>query len=60
MGSAALGGVLRGHNRWRSAEQCGHLLEEFVEHAEQEPENLSDDLTKLAQIASRIISEVSG
>ena len=35
------------------------LLEEFVEHAEQEPENLSDDLTKLAQIARRIISSVS-
>jgi hypothetical protein len=35
------------------------LLEEFVEHAEQEPETLSDDLTKLAQIARRIISEVS-
>ena len=35
------------------------LLEEFVEHADQEPENLSDDLTKLAQIARRIISEVS-
>jgi hypothetical protein len=101
--------ILRGHNRWKSADQCGHhphpgthpmivtterdwggwrvpgaeydldpyriehqaevivrapifmkLLEEFVEHAEQEPENLSDDLTKLAQIARRIISEVSG
>ena len=99
---------LRGHNRWKSAEQCGHhphpgthpmvvtterdwggwrvpgaeydldpyrierqaeiivrapifmkLLEEFVEYADQEPENLSDDLTKLAQIARRIISEVS-
>ena len=25
-----------------------------------EPENLSDDLTKLAQIARRIMSEVSG
>jgi hypothetical protein len=25
------------------------LLEEFVEYADQEPENLSDDLTKLAQ-----------
>ena len=33
--------------------------EEFVEYADQEPENLSDDLTKLAQIARRIISEVS-
>jgi hypothetical protein len=27
------------------------LLEEIVEHGEQEPENLSDDLTQLAQIA---------
>jgi len=35
------------------------LLEEFVEYADQEPENLSEDLTKLAQIARRIISEVS-
>ena len=35
------------------------LLEEFVEYADQEPENLSDDLTKLAQIARRIISEAS-
>ena len=100
--------VVRGHNRWKSAEQCGHhphpgihpmvvtterdwggwrvpgaeydldpnrverqaeiivrapifmkLLEEFVEYADQEPENLSEDLTKLAQIARGIISEVS-
>jgi hypothetical protein len=100
--------VVRGHNRWKSAEQCGHhphpgthpmvvtterdwggwrvpgaeydldpnrverqaeiivralifmkLVEEFVEYADQEPENLSEDLTKLAQIARRIISEVS-
>jgi hypothetical protein len=36
------------------------VLEEFVEHAEQEPENLSDDLTELAQSARRVISEVSG
>ena len=35
------------------------LLEEFVEYADQEPENLSHDLTKLAQLARRIISEVS-
>ena len=35
------------------------LLEEIVEHGEQEPENLSDDLTQLAQIARRIISEVT-
>jgi hypothetical protein len=26
------------------------LLEEFLQHVEQEPENLSDDMTKLAQI----------
>jgi hypothetical protein len=101
--------VLRGHNRWKSAEQCGHhphpgthpmvvtterdwggwrvpgaeydldpyrierqaeiivrapifmkLLEEFVEYADQEAENLGEDLTKLAQIARRILSEVSG
>jgi hypothetical protein len=100
--------IVRGHNRWKSEEQCGHhphpgthpmivtterdwggwrvpgaeydldphrierqaeiivrapifmkLLEEFVDYADQEPENLSDDLTKLAQIARRIISEVS-
>ena len=35
------------------------LIEEFVQHAEQEPENLSYDLTKLAQIARRILSEFS-
>jgi hypothetical protein len=35
------------------------LLEEFVERAEQEPENLSEDMTKLAQLACRIISEIS-
>jgi hypothetical protein len=35
------------------------LLEDFVRHADHEPENLSDDLTKLAQVARRIISEVS-
>jgi hypothetical protein len=34
-------------------------LEDFVQHADHEPENLSDDLTKLAQVARRIISEVS-
>jgi hypothetical protein len=37
----------------------GPRLLEFVEYADQEPENVSDDLTKLAQIARRIISEVS-
>ena len=36
------------------------LLEEFVERAEQESGTLSDDLTKLARIARRIIGEVSG
>jgi hypothetical protein len=100
--------VLRGHNRWKSAEHCPHhphpgthpmivtterdwggwrvpgaeydldpyrierqaemivrapifmkLLEQFVEYADQEPENLGEDLTKLVQIARRIISEVS-
>jgi hypothetical protein len=35
------------------------LLEEFLEHAEQEPENLSDDLTKLAQVARRILGELA-
>jgi hypothetical protein len=35
------------------------LLEEFVQHAEQEPENLSDDLVKLAQLARRVISETA-
>jgi hypothetical protein len=34
------------------------LLEEFVQHAEEEPENLSHDLTKLAQVARRIIGEM--
>ncbi len=35
------------------------LLEEFVQQADHEPENLSHDLTKLAQIVRRVISEVS-
>ncbi len=100
--------VVRGQNRWKSAEQCGHhpypgthptvmtserdwggwrvpgaeydldpfrverqaqiiarapafmkLLQEFVDHAEHEPENLSDDLVKLAQVARRVLSETS-
>jgi hypothetical protein len=100
--------VVRGQNRWKSAEQCAHhpypgthpvvvtsdrewggwrvpgaeydldpyriekqaqviarapvlqkLLEEFVQRAEQEPENLSDDLAKLARIARRVLSEIS-
>jgi hypothetical protein len=100
--------IMRGQNRWKSAEQCGHhphpgthpmvvtsdhdwggwrvpgseydldpyrieqqaqvivrapvflkLLEQFVQHAEHEPENLSDDLTKLAQVARRILGELA-
>jgi hypothetical protein len=100
--------IMRGQNRWKSAEQCGHhpfpgthplvvtsendwggwrvpgseydldpyrieqqaqvivrapvflkLLEQFVQHAEHEPENLSDDLTKLAQVARRIMGELA-
>jgi hypothetical protein len=35
------------------------LLEQFVQHAEHEPENLSDDLTKLAQVARRILGELA-
>ena len=35
------------------------LLEEFLRHSDQEPENLSDELTQLAQMARRMISEVS-
>jgi hypothetical protein len=35
------------------------LLKQFVEHAEHEPENMSDDLTTLAQMAKRIVSEVT-
>ena len=35
------------------------VIEEFLRHSEQEPENLGDELTKLAQLARRIISEVS-
>ena len=34
------------------------LHEQFVQHAQHEPENLSDDLTKLAQVARRIIGEI--
>jgi hypothetical protein len=100
--------VVRGQNRWKSAEQCAHhpypgthpvvvtsdrewggwrvpgaeydldpyriekqsqviarapvlqkLLEEFVQRAEQEPENMGDDLAKLARIARRVLSEIS-
>ena len=69
---ARLGRLARSGRRIRSRSLCIErqaeivrapifmkLLEEFVEYADQEPENLSDDLTKLAQIARRIISEVS-
>ena len=35
------------------------LLEEFIQHAEQEPENMSDDMTKLAQITRSLLSEVT-
>ena len=35
------------------------LLEEFLQLADQEPENLSDDMTKLVQVTRRILSEVS-
>ncbi|HMK42092.1 MAG TPA: hypothetical protein VK451_11110 [Methyloceanibacter sp.] len=100
--------ILRGHNRWKSADQCKHhpfpgthptvvtterdwggwrvpgaeydldpyriehqaelivraplfmkLLEEFLQLADQEPENLSDDMTKLIQVTRRVLSEVS-
>src|SRR5262249_31110298 len=34
------------------------LLEEFLQLADQEPENLSDDMTKLVQVTRRILSEV--
>lgn len=52
-------GLSRGGPQQPRAPIFMKLLEEFVEYADQEPENLSDDLTKLAQIARRIISEVS-
>ena len=100
--------IVRGQNRWKSAEQCGHhpypgshpmvvtgerdwggwrvpgaeydldpyrierqaqvivrapvfmkMLEQFALHAEEEPENLSEDMTKLAQLARRVLSEIS-
>lgn len=100
--------ILRGHNRWKSADQCKHhpfpgthpmvvttdrdwggwrvpgaeydldpyriehqaqlivraplfmkLLEEFLQLADQEPENLSDDMTKLVQVTRRVLSEVT-
>jgi len=35
------------------------LLEEFVQYTDGEAENLSEDLTKLAQVARRILDEVN-
>ena len=35
------------------------LLEEFVQYTDGEAENLSEDLTKLAQVARRILEEVN-
>ncbi len=100
--------IVRGHNRWKSADQCRHhpfpgthpmvvtsdrdwggwrvpgaeydldpyrieqqaqiivrapifmkLLEQVVQLADQEPENLSDDMTKLVQVARRVLDEIS-
>jgi len=107
-GSAGAWRVLRGQNRWKSAEQCGHhpfpgthptvvtsdrdwggwrvpgaeydldprrieqqaqviarapvfmkLLTELVQHADSGAEDLSDQLTKLAQVTRRVLDEVS-
>jgi hypothetical protein len=35
------------------------LLEELLQLADQERENLSDDMTKLVQVTRRIMSEVT-
>jgi hypothetical protein len=35
------------------------LIQRFAQCAEDEPENLSDDLTLLAQMARRILNEIS-
>jgi hypothetical protein len=35
------------------------LLEEFLQLADQEPANLSDDMTKLVQVARRVLSEIT-
>ena len=35
------------------------LLEEFLQLADQEPENLSDDMTKLVQVTRRVLSEIT-
>jgi hypothetical protein len=100
--------IVRGHNRWKSADQCRHhpfpgthptvvtsdrdwggwrvpgaeydldpyrieqqaqiivrapiflkLLEQLVQLADQEPENLSDDMAKLVEVARRVVDEVS-
>lgn len=99
--------VLRGQNRWKSAEQCGHhpypgthpvivtterdwggwrvpgaeydldpyrieqqaqlmvrapllltLLQSFVDQADQEPENFSNALMDLAQLARRVLGQI--
>jgi hypothetical protein len=36
------------------------LLEKFVQYADGDTEDLSDDLTKLAQVARRVLEEVNG
>jgi len=35
------------------------LLEEFLQLADEEPEDLRDNMTKLAQVTRRILSEVT-
>jgi hypothetical protein len=99
--------VVRGQNRWKSAEQCGHhpypgthpvivtgerewggwrvpgaeydqdpyriekqaqlmarapvllaLLKNFVVHADQEPENFSSELMKLAELSRRVLDHL--
>jgi hypothetical protein len=35
------------------------LLEQLVQLADQEPENLSDDMAKLVEVARRVVDEVS-
>jgi hypothetical protein len=36
------------------------LHEKFVQYADGDTEDLSDDLTKLAQVARRVLEEVKG
>ena len=99
--------VIRGQNRWRTAEQCSHhpfpgthpvvvttdseaggwrvpgaeydrdpqtiekqaqllsrapivllLLKKFVAYADKEPENLSDSMAELAQLARRLLGQI--